>query len=83
MEGEQILFSYFLFQKFAHCLALLPKVKGDEDSWPLMMQKILITTDMLLNDAFQGLQGRGYPNFDYLIFLYFWELTFVHICGRS
>ncbi|XP_010939528.1 uncharacterized protein [Elaeis guineensis] len=43
-------------KKFAHCLALLPKVKGDEDSWSLMMQKILITIDMLLNDAFQGLE---------------------------
>ncbi|XP_008807711.2 proline-, glutamic acid- and leucine-rich protein 1 [Phoenix dactylifera] len=43
-------------KKFAHCLALLPKVKGDEDSWSLTMQKILITIDRLLNDAFQGLE---------------------------
>ncbi|KAJ0988331.1 hypothetical protein J5N97_006687 [Dioscorea zingiberensis] len=43
-------------KKAVCCLALLPKVKGDEDSWSLMMQKILISINLLLNDAFQGLE---------------------------
>ncbi|XP_039124544.1 proline-, glutamic acid- and leucine-rich protein 1 [Dioscorea cayenensis subsp. rotundata] len=42
--------------KVACCLALLPKVKGDEDTWSLMMRRILISINMLLNDAFQGLE---------------------------
>lgn len=46
----------FDFQKFSHCLALLPKSRGDEDSWSLMMQKILLTINVHLNDAFQGLE---------------------------
>ncbi|KAF5185273.1 3-chlorobenzoate-3,4-dioxygenase reductase subunit [Thalictrum thalictroides] len=45
-----------LSKKFAYCLALLPKTRGDEDSWLLMMQKILIFINMQLNDAFQFLK---------------------------
>eukprot|EP00268_Persea_americana_P043737 TRINITY_DN4401_c0_g1_i2.p1 TRINITY_DN4401_c0_g1~~TRINITY_DN4401_c0_g1_i2.p1 ORF type:complete len:864 (-),score=172.49 TRINITY_DN4401_c0_g1_i2:333-2924(-) len=43
-------------KKFAEVLALLPKARGDEDSWTLLMQKILISINMHLNDAFQGLE---------------------------
>ncbi|XP_042498607.1 proline-, glutamic acid- and leucine-rich protein 1 [Macadamia integrifolia] len=43
-------------KKLSHCLALLPKSRGDEDSWSLMMQKILISINVHLNDAFQGLE---------------------------
>lgn len=46
---------YYL-QKFAQILALLPNARGDEDSWTLLMQKILISINMHLNDAFQGLE---------------------------
>lgn len=44
------------FQKLAHCLALLPKSKGDEESWSFMIQKILIWLNNHLNDAFQGFE---------------------------
>lgn len=43
-------------QRLAHCLALLPKSRGDEESWSLMMQKILLLINGHLNDAFQGLE---------------------------
>lgn len=46
----------FKIQKLAHCLALLPKSRGDEDSWSLMIQKILLLLNAHLNDAFQGLE---------------------------
>lgn len=46
-------------QKLAHFLALLPKSRGDEESWSMMMQKILIAINDQLNFAFQGLEeGR-------------------------
>ncbi|CAD5314071.1 unnamed protein product [Arabidopsis thaliana] len=32
-----------MLKKFAHFLALLPKAKGDEGTWSLMMQKLLIS----------------------------------------
>ncbi|XP_020585287.1 proline-, glutamic acid- and leucine-rich protein 1-like [Phalaenopsis equestris] len=35
---------------------MLPKVKGDGDSWFLIIQKILIAINSLLTDAFQGLE---------------------------
>lgn len=44
------------FQKLGHCLALLPKSKGDEVSWSLMMQKILVLINDHLNDVFQGME---------------------------
>lgn len=64
-------FSFFLFrkkwfvvvvQKIARCLALLPRIKGDEDSWSIMMQKIIIEIDMLLSNALEGLEG-GIPSY--------------------
>ncbi|KAK6929074.1 Pre-rRNA-processing protein RIX1, N-terminal [Dillenia turbinata] len=49
-----------VMKKCAYCLALLPKSKGDEHSWSLMMQKILFTVNGKLNDGFQGLEeSRG------------------------
>ncbi|XP_057803662.1 uncharacterized protein LOC131018988 isoform X2 [Salvia miltiorrhiza] len=37
-------------------LSLLPKSRGDEDSWCVMMNKILLYVNSQLNDAFQGLE---------------------------
>lgn len=48
-----------LLKKLGHCLALLPKSKGDEDSWLLMMRKILILINVQLKDAFQGLEEES------------------------
>ncbi|KAF9591020.1 hypothetical protein IFM89_001230 [Coptis chinensis] len=45
-----------LSKKFAYSLAMLPKTRGDEDSWSLMMQKILIFINVQLIDAFEGLE---------------------------
>ncbi|XP_076946978.1 uncharacterized protein LOC143618766 isoform X2 [Bidens hawaiensis] len=45
-----------MVKKLAVCLSLLPKSKGDADSWYLMIQKVLIAINVLLNDAFQGLE---------------------------
>ncbi|KAH0981972.1 hypothetical protein GBA52_009149 [Prunus armeniaca] len=42
-----------ILKKLAHCLALLPKSRGDEDSWSLMIQKILFLINGHLNDVFQ------------------------------
>ncbi|XP_031741762.1 uncharacterized protein LOC116403953 [Cucumis sativus] len=35
--------------------ASLPKSKGDEDSWSLLIQKILLSINSHLNEAFQGI----------------------------
>lgn len=43
-------------QKLAHCLAVLPKSKGDEESWSLMIQKVLLSINRHLNDVFQGFE---------------------------
>ncbi|KAF6140431.1 hypothetical protein GIB67_030512 [Kingdonia uniflora] len=48
-----------ILKKFADCLALLPKTKGDEGSWSLMMQKTLITINNHLTVTFQGLEKEG------------------------
>ncbi|GMY23428.1 proline-, glutamic acid- and leucine-rich protein 1 isoform X1 [Fagus crenata] len=48
-----------LLKKLADCLALLPKSRGDEDSWSLMIQKIILLLNSLLNDAFQGLEEEA------------------------
>ncbi|XP_026386237.1 proline-, glutamic acid- and leucine-rich protein 1-like [Papaver somniferum] len=48
--------SAVMLKKFADCLALLPKIRGDEESWSLVMQKILISVNGYLTDAFQGLE---------------------------
>ncbi|KAJ0230349.1 hypothetical protein HA466_0308530 [Hirschfeldia incana] len=44
-------------KKCAHFLALLPKAnKGDTASWSLMMQKLLISINVHLDNFFQGLE---------------------------
>ncbi|KAI3793537.1 hypothetical protein L1987_36156 [Smallanthus sonchifolius] len=45
-----------MVKKLALCLSLLPKSRGDADSWSLMIQKVLIAINVLLNDSFQGLE---------------------------
>jgi len=42
--------------KIARTLALLPSIRVSEDSWSLMIQRILIVVNNLLNDAFVGLE---------------------------
>ncbi|GKV39759.1 hypothetical protein SLEP1_g47481 [Rubroshorea leprosula] len=48
-----------MLKKLGHCLALLPKSKGDEGSWSLMMQKILVLINDHLNDVFQGMEEEA------------------------
>ncbi|CAN4126423.1 unnamed protein product [Withania somnifera] len=45
-----------MLKKLGYCLAILPKSRGHEDSWLLMMQKIMLSINIQLNDAFQGLE---------------------------
>ncbi|KAL0303574.1 UNVERIFIED_CONTAM: hypothetical protein Sradi_6225500 [Sesamum radiatum] len=45
-----------VLKKLGYILSLLPKSRGDEDSWSLMMDKILLCINSQLNDAFQGLE---------------------------
>ncbi|CAN6572558.1 unnamed protein product [Malus baccata var. baccata] len=45
-----------MLKKLAYCLALLPKSRGDEDSWSLMIQKILLLINGHLNDVFHGFE---------------------------
>ncbi|CAN7088256.1 unnamed protein product [Brassica rapa subsp. narinosa] len=46
-----------LLKKLAHFLALLPKAnKGETASWCLMMQKLLISINVHLDNFFQGLE---------------------------
>ncbi|KAG5009097.1 hypothetical protein JHK87_017612 [Glycine soja] len=49
-------------KKLAHCLSLLPKSKGDEESWSVMMQKILVLINDQLNLAFHGLEEETLRN---------------------
>ncbi|KAL3008924.1 hypothetical protein AAZX31_07G056900 [Glycine max] len=49
-------------KKLAHCLTLLPKSKGDEESWSVMMQKILVLINDQLNLAFHGLEEETLRN---------------------
>ncbi|TKY64039.1 Proline-, glutamic acid- and leucine-rich protein 1 [Spatholobus suberectus] len=51
-----------MLKKLAHCLALLPKSKGDEESWSVMMQKILVLINDQLNLAFHGLEEETMRN---------------------
>lgn len=46
----------FDIQKLAYCLALLPKSKGDDDSWCSMIQKILLLINVHLNDFFDSFE---------------------------
>ncbi|KAE8689576.1 Detected protein of unknown function [Hibiscus syriacus] len=52
-------YSTITLKKLGYCLALLPKSKGDKDSWSLMMQKILISINDHLNEAFQGVEEEA------------------------
>ncbi|CAH8390660.1 unnamed protein product [Eruca vesicaria subsp. sativa] len=52
--------SSIMLKRFAHFLALLPKAnKGDTTSWSLMMQKLLISINVHLNNFFQGLEEEN------------------------
>ncbi|XP_052199109.1 uncharacterized protein LOC127806114 isoform X2 [Diospyros lotus] len=51
-----------LLEELGDCLALLPKSRGDEDSWSLMMQKILLSINVYLNDTFQGVEEESKSN---------------------
>ncbi|KAL3838197.1 hypothetical protein ACJIZ3_022788 [Penstemon smallii] len=46
-------------KKLGYVLSLLPRSRGDEDSWSLMMDKILLSINNQLNDAFQGLEEES------------------------
>ncbi|GFZ11211.1 hypothetical protein Acr_22g0006090 [Actinidia rufa] len=48
-----------MLKELGHCLTLLPKSRGDEDSWSLMMQKILLSINVHLNDTFQGVEEES------------------------
>ncbi|CAH9111484.1 unnamed protein product [Cuscuta europaea] len=54
--------SQSLLKKLGECLVLLPKSKGDADTWLLMMQKILLSVNNQLRDAFQGLEPETRHN---------------------
>ncbi|KAL1367038.1 hypothetical protein HN51_021094 [Arachis hypogaea] len=49
-------------KKLAYCLALLPKSKADEESWSVMLQKLLVLINDQLNFAFQGLEEATVRN---------------------
>ncbi|CAA0824299.1 Unknown protein [Striga hermonthica] len=49
----------FILQKLAYGLSLLPKARGDEDSWCLMMDKIMLHINSQLTDVFQGLEEEA------------------------
>uniref|UniRef100_F6HV55 Uncharacterized protein n=1 Tax=Vitis vinifera TaxID=29760 RepID=F6HV55_VITVI len=51
-----------MLEKLAACLALLPKSRGDEACWFLMMQKVLLSINVNLNEAFQGLEEEAKCN---------------------
>ncbi|XAR53501.1 hypothetical protein NMG60_11022080 [Bertholletia excelsa] len=51
-----------MLNELSHCLALLPKSRGDEDSWSMMMQKILVSINSYLNDTFQGAEEESKGN---------------------
>ncbi|KAK4385523.1 hypothetical protein Sango_2676300 [Sesamum angolense] len=54
-----------VLKKLGYVLSLLPKSRGDEGSWSLMMDKILLCLNSQLNDAFQGLEeGQKYSNLE-------------------
>ncbi|XP_021679004.1 uncharacterized protein LOC110663860 isoform X2 [Hevea brasiliensis] len=45
-----------MLKKLAYCLALLPKSRGDDDSWLSMMRKILLLVNGYLTEIFHGLE---------------------------
>lgn len=48
-----------ILKELSHCLALLPKSRGDEESWSLMMHKILYVVNIHLKDVFQGVEEES------------------------
>ncbi|EEF41201.1 conserved hypothetical protein [Ricinus communis] len=48
--------SVTVLKKLAYCLAILPKSRGDEDSWLAMMRKILLLVNGYLTEIFHGLE---------------------------
>ncbi|KAE8682397.1 hypothetical protein F3Y22_tig00111244pilonHSYRG00063 [Hibiscus syriacus] len=49
-----------IMKSYAYFLASLPKSKGDKDSWFVMMQDLLTSVEIHLNDVFQCLeQGKA------------------------
>ncbi|MBA0829337.1 hypothetical protein Goarm_013949 [Gossypium armourianum] len=45
-----------MMKSYAYFLASLPKSRGDKDSWVVMMQDLLTSIDIHLNDVFQCLE---------------------------
>ncbi|XP_078177514.1 uncharacterized protein LOC144571997 [Carex rostrata] len=45
--------------KISCALALLPHAKGDIGSWSVIMQKLMISINLMLNDVFEGLEEEG------------------------
>eukprot|EP00250_Pteridium_aquilinum_P003200 c13518_g1_i2 orf=1245-3185(-) len=43
-------------QKFARCLALLPKAHGDAATWNSLFRRILLCVNFYLDDAFKGME---------------------------
>ncbi|KAF3321111.1 proline-, glutamic acid- and leucine-rich protein 1 [Carex littledalei] len=48
-----------VLKKISGALALLPHAKGDSGSWSVIMQKLMISINLLLNDVFEGLEEEG------------------------
>ncbi|KAL9265924.1 Proline-, glutamic acid- and leucine-rich protein 1-like protein [Drosera capensis] len=48
-----------LMKKFACCLALLPKSRGDADSWFQMLLKILLSINIQLTEVLEGLEEES------------------------
>ncbi|CAI9101137.1 OLC1v1038396C1 [Oldenlandia corymbosa var. corymbosa] len=53
-----------LLKKLGHCSVMLPKSRGDEESWSLMMQKVLLFLNDQLTLAFQGLKEEETSNYE-------------------
>ncbi|CAI0420652.1 unnamed protein product [Linum tenue] len=48
-----------LLKKLAYCLALLPKSKGDEDSWLSLLRRILMLSNGFLTDGLRGFEDKS------------------------
>ena len=65
------LLKMFRMQKFACCLALLPKAHGDAASWNSLFRRILHAINSHLDDAFLGMEDGQFmevPNLN-IVFL--------------
>ncbi|KAL1151175.1 hypothetical protein V6Z11_A09G023400 [Gossypium hirsutum] len=51
-----------MMKSYAYFLASLPKSRGDKDSWVVMMQDLLTSIDIHLNDVFQCLEQESAAN---------------------